>query len=138
MPEQPVVLGIEVAPDALALDIASQRHCDVPLLADVAKIERASDLNVRIQETLALETHAGLPFEIGKDRVQPRMIRIVQIGEMHAHIVVPHAGVQHAERAEGSGQARYVHPPAAERATDGRAMQGTAPPAATSVKCRAL
>jgi hypothetical protein len=43
---------------------------------------------------------------------------------MHAHMVVPHAGVQHAQRAEGARQPRYVNPPAAERAPDGRAMQG--------------
>ena len=48
---------------------------------------------------------------------------------MHAHIVVTHVGMQHAERTEGAGQSRHEDLSAAECAANGCPMQRTGPTA---------
>ena len=85
---------------------AIRQHGNVPLLADVAQVELAHDPRVCRGKALAGQRVAGLLLELAKDGLGFLDLRAVELVEEHPDIVVPHVGLQHAQRAEGAGQAR--------------------------------
>src|SRR3546814_17696485 len=90
-----------------------------PLLAAIAQVESAREAAGFGGEAVFGQHRPGVRLHLGEATVDDVRIDGVERGEQDPYEIVPHVGMQHAEGAEGAGQAGPVDlgagPQAAER-----------------------
>src|SRR3546814_14971125 len=100
-----------------------------PLLAAIAQVESAREAAGFGGEAVFGQHRPGVRLHLGEATVDDVRIDGVERGEQDPYEIVPHVGMQHAEGAEGAGQAGPVDLGAAQPPADRRAVPPTrAPP----------